>query len=100
MRTTILLSTLLLAAPAVLAQSTADRPGYASEPVRAAVEGERPVRKAPKCLGATATRIRRPNDPCQSPGRRYDAEDINGTGQVDLGEALRRLDPAVSGGKY
>jgi hypothetical protein len=99
MRTTILLATLMLAAPAALAQSSSDRPGYASEPVRAAVEDERAARKAPKCLGVTATRIRRPNDPCQSPGRRFSADDINGTGEVDLGEALRRLDPSVTGGR-
>jgi hypothetical protein len=100
MKTAILLSTLLLAAPTVLAQSAPDRPGYASEPVRAAVEDERQARKAPKCLGVTATRIRRPTDPCQSPGRRFSADDINGTGEVDLGQALRKLDPSINGGRY
>lgn len=99
MKTTLLLISAVLSAPLALAQSGSDRPGYASEPVRAAVEEERQARKPPKCLGATATRIRRPTDPCQSPGRRHDAEDIHGTGEVDLADALRKLDPSVSRGR-
>lgn len=99
MQAPLVISIFVLAVPSALAQSSADRPAYASEPVRASFEDEREMRKPVRCLGVTATRIRRPNDPCQSPGRRFDGDDIDGTGEVDLGQALRKLDPSISGGR-
>jgi hypothetical protein len=99
MKFSITLTILLLVAPAAMAQSASERPAYASEPVRASLDDQQATRKAPRCLGVTATRIRRPSDPCQSPGRRFDADDISRTGEVDLGEALRKLDPSVTGGR-
>lgn len=52
------------------------------------------------CLQDTGTRIRA-RDPktgkplCQGPGRAYSRDDLNRTGQTDIADALRRLDPSV-----
>ncbi len=52
------------------------------------------------CLKETGSRIRA-RDPrtgklvCQGQGRAYSRDDINRTGQTDLADALRRLDPSV-----
>jgi hypothetical protein len=84
---------------AASAQSSPEerRPVYASEPVRAKTDAM-PARPA-RCLDLTATRIRRANEGCRYPGRSYDQEDLRRTGATDVGEALRLLDPAISGGR-
>ena len=52
------------------------------------------------CVKNTGTNIR-PRDPktgkalCIGPGRSYSREQIDRTGQTDLADALRRLDPSV-----
>jgi len=52
------------------------------------------------CVKETGTNIR-PRDPktgkalCVGPGRTYSREQIDRTGQTDLADALRRLDPSV-----
>lgn len=52
------------------------------------------------CVKETGTNIR-PRDPktgkalCVGPGRSYSREQIDRTGQTDLADALRRLDPSV-----
>jgi hypothetical protein len=52
------------------------------------------------CVKETGTNIR-PRDPktgkalCIGPGRSYSREQIDRTGQTDLADALRRLDPSV-----
>lgn len=52
------------------------------------------------CVKDTGTNIR-PRDPktgkalCIGPGRSYSREQIDRTGQTDLADALRRLDPSV-----
>jgi len=52
------------------------------------------------CVKDTGTNIR-PRDPktgkplCIGPGRSYTREQIDRTGQTDLADALRRLDPSV-----
>ena len=52
------------------------------------------------CIKDTGTNIR-PRDPktgkalCIGPGRSYSREQIDRTGQTDLADALRRLDPSV-----
>jgi len=52
------------------------------------------------CVKETGTNIR-PRDPktgkalCVGPGRTYTREQIDRTGQTDLADALRRLDPSV-----
>lgn len=49
-----------------------------------------------QCL-TTGTRIRLEPGKCAlAPGRVYSQEDIEHTGALDVAEALRRLDPAVS----
>ncbi|MFC4728261.1 hypothetical protein [Coralloluteibacterium thermophilus] len=62
------------------------------------------------CVEETGTRIRdtsraaRADDPrqardCARPGRAYSREDIERTGETDLGRALERLDPAIRRGR-
>jgi hypothetical protein len=52
------------------------------------------------CVKETGTNIR-PRDPktgkalCIGPGRSYTREQIDRTGQTDLADALRRLDPSI-----
>lgn len=67
------------------ATTTADKP---SRPVTAANTGD------PLCV-TPATRIPQPND-CSAPGRSYSQQDIQRTGQTNVGEALQLLDPAVT----
>lgn len=59
-----------------------------------------PTARNVNCLQDTGTRIRA-RDPktgkplCQGPGRAYSRDDLNRTGQTDIADALRRLDPSV-----
>jgi len=52
------------------------------------------------CVKDTGTNIR-PRDPktgkalCIGPGRSYSREQIDRTGQADIADALRRLDPSI-----
>ena len=46
------------------------------------------------CVGETGSRI--PQDACAGVGRSYTQEEIQRTGAVDTGRALRLLDPALS----
>lgn len=65
----------------------------------ASADGQ-PDPKNANCLKETGTHIRA-RDPrtgkplCQGPGRAYSREQIDRTGQTDLADALRRLDPSV-----
>lgn len=89
---------LLALAPA--AGAAEDRSRYAADPVRVAPSQERAASERPRgvtCLLASPSRIRRPDDPCRDRGRRYGRDDLDRTGEVDLGAALRKLDPAVGG---
>lgn len=58
--------------------------------------------KLERCETPTGSRIRPERDAkgeCPAvagPGRVYDHEDLQSTGQTDLGRALSRLDPAIS----
>jgi hypothetical protein len=45
------------------------------------------------CVGETGSRI--PQDACAGIGRSYTQEEIQRTGAVDTGQALRLLDPAL-----
>jgi hypothetical protein len=47
------------------------------------------------CLKQTGTRISARNQRCTAIGRAYSRSDINGTGEVDLADALRKLDPSI-----
>jgi hypothetical protein len=48
-------------------------------------------------LNSTASRIpARPGQCSASPGRTYSNEEVEQTGQTDLGSALQMLDPSIS----
>ena len=68
---------------------------------QASVDGRKDAnRSSVGCVKETGTNIR-PRDPktgkalCIGPGRSYSREQIDRTGQTDLADALRRLDPSV-----
>jgi hypothetical protein len=49
-----------------------------------------------QCLRQTGSRIQsKSKQDCAAYGRSYSRDDLNGTGEVDVASALRRLDPAV-----
>jgi hypothetical protein len=49
------------------------------------------------CSQETASRIpARPGDCSATPGRTYSNEDVERTGQTNVGEALQMLDPSIS----
>lgn len=49
-----------------------------------------------QCLRQTGSRIQsKSKRDCAAYGRSYSRDDLNGTGEVDVASALRRLDPAV-----
>jgi hypothetical protein len=54
------------------------------------------------CIRYTGSHIaRREKDKCTGAvGRSYDREDIERTGEVDIGRALERLDPSISVRRY
>ena len=48
------------------------------------------------CLRQTGSRIQsRAKQDCTAYGRRYDRDDLQRTGEVDVASALRKLDPSV-----
>ena len=48
------------------------------------------------CLRQTGSRIQsRAKQDCAAYGRRYDRDDLQRTGEVDVASALRKLDPSV-----
>lgn len=48
------------------------------------------------CLRHTGSRIQsRAKQDCAAYGRRYDRDDLQRTGEVDVASALRKLDPSV-----
>ncbi|MEI2454276.1 hypothetical protein [Lysobacter firmicutimachus] len=48
------------------------------------------------CLRQTGSRIQsRAKQECAAYGRRYDRDDLQRTGEVDVASALRKLDPSV-----
>ena len=52
---------------------------------------------AQPCSQPTASRIPTKPDECSAtPGRTYSEEDVQRTGQQNVGDALRMLDPSVS----
>lgn len=84
----------LLVAGAALAAGPDDRRerGLAGPAAEAAQPGE--AAKSPLCVRETGTRL--PRQHTCLPGRSYDREDLLRTGATDIGDALRRLDPAIS----
>jgi hypothetical protein len=50
----------------------------------------------PQCIKDTGTRIQDPAHKClNQPGSSYTQRDIQNTGEIDTGSALKRLDPRV-----
>jgi hypothetical protein len=50
----------------------------------------------PQCIRDTGTRIQDPDHPCLNrPGAAYTQRDIQSTGEIDPGAALKKLDPRV-----
>ena len=95
-----LLLTALLAgmAPAAFAQTTPAEPVAGTAPVADATK--EPVSER-YCLRETGSRIvaqqnAKGQKRCNAlPGRAYTREDLDRTGQVNIADALRTLDPAV-----
>lgn len=92
----IIVSTLLLAAAgastAALAQHVADSPLPTQPEVRQASQaGDR------NCIRDTGSRIRVKKGHCLPvAGRSYSQQDLQRTGETDLGSALQKLDPAIT----
>lgn len=76
------------------AASDAQRnPSDPSDSTQAVTKRERPD---PTCLSQTGSRIQsRGNDACAGHGRSYSRDDLDRTGEVDVGQALRKLDPRL-----
>ena len=98
----ILAAALLLPLGALAADATPPQPSEAAQETRKdadtrAADAKPRKKAAMACEGATASRIRRNKaGECvhsAQPTRSYSKEDIDTTGQTDMGEALKRLDP-------
>lgn len=63
--------------------------------VRAAEKADRLARF---CPDATATRIKRNQGRCMTPGRVYTRSELFSTGETTVGAALSKLDPSLRGG--
>ena len=50
----------------------------------------------PACLTQTGSRISGDSTNCTAFGRSYSSSDLDTTGKVDVGDALRVLDPSVT----
>lgn len=84
------------------AQADPGEVGHASETVevKASDQAPRSGRERGHCIGGTGTHIRRAKSlECERPGRRYTREELRRRGEIDLGEALFKSDPAIYGGK-
>lgn len=53
------------------------------------------VAQNPACLGETGNRIAGDRANCTAFGRSYSSEDIDRTGSMNVGDALRLLDPSI-----
>lgn len=67
--------------------------GVQADPVAAQA-----ARNDPRCLTQTGSRIQassRGKPACAGYGRSYDRKDLERTGETDVGQALRKLDPRL-----
>ena len=85
-------SILVLGSAAALAQAPAADRADPARDIRATGE----ARSDAKCLGVSASRIKRRDDPCRDRGRSYSREDLSRTGETDTARALERLDPSIT----
>ena len=82
-------ATMLLSLGAVAAEAPARADGAIAATSKASKTESR-------CDASATSRIRRKNDDCArsaAPTRTWTKQDLESTGQMDTGEALRRLDP-------
>jgi hypothetical protein len=81
---------LAVAATVVLA---ADEPAAAQKP--AATQATKPATRAPAECPGTGSRIHQKAPHCTgaAPMRSYSQQDLESTGETDLGQALKKLDP-------
>ncbi len=60
-------------------------------------EAQKTAAVAQPCDMVTGSHLRHEGGQCSaSPGRTYSEDDIRNTGQTDLGQALKMLDPSIS----
>lgn len=66
------------------------------------IKAEKPKLSNRNCVRETGSHIaKKDKNICNGlPGRSYDREDIERTGAMDIGQALERLDPSISIGRY
>lgn len=87
------------AAPAGSAQTgsvTSDAPRESSAANDSTQAAAKNPRRDPTCLTQTGSRVQaRGNTTCAGYGRSYSREDLDHTGEVDVGQALRKLDPRL-----
>jgi hypothetical protein len=77
---------------------TASEPDAAQPSQPAADEGQakaKAPRAQPYCLHETGSRIRQTRERCAAIGDAYDRGDLQRTGAIDVGDALRRLDTSI-----
>jgi opacity protein-like surface antigen len=95
-----------LGAGAASAQTVQAQADARVEPVRtdaqAGVQADpaaaQAARNDPRCLTQTGSRIQassRGKPACAGYGRSYDRKDLERTGETDVGQALRKLDPRL-----
>lgn len=90
------ISTLLAAAATALLLHAvpalaSDKPASAATPEPAV---DKPAEPTIACTSETGSRIKRRKGSCNSsPGRVFQAEELQSTGQSSIGDALRRVDP-------
>jgi hypothetical protein len=90
---------LLMVCAALLAMPVVGgSPDKATDAAAAPSADAKPLKLAKHCAAVTGTRIRpKLKDNCESaarPNRTFTQEDLQRTGQIDINEALRRLDPS------
>ena len=59
-----------------------------------------PVPAPANCLMTTGSRLPQKPAHCAAFGRSYTEQDLRQTGLTSLGDALRRMDPAITAGRY
>ncbi len=50
----------------------------------------------PGCVKDTGSRVAPKTGPCANFGRSWSGDDLRSTGEADVGDALQKLDPAVT----
>ena len=93
-----LMSKLIAAAAATLlleaAPAWADETSAAASNPTTAPQADKPDAPTIACTTETGSRIKRRKGSCNSsPGRVFQAEELQSTGQSSIGDALRRVDP-------